>query len=250
MTDLGFTPVYDISHWEGKNFDLARAENNGLAGVISKCCQYGYGLDPDYIDVQQAVRKQGLLSGGYMFLVAGAAKPQVDLFLTHAYITDNTLVAVDHEKNLNRTRPSLATLIEALELLEKETGRKAVIYSGNDLKEQMGNAVNSYLAQHRLWLSDYRARPIVQRSWKRPWLWQCTGDGAGPYGRYGTMIGLGHKLDANHFYGTKEQLQAEWSGLKPHQVVAELDPVYGPEAEAYVHVGTVEENVADKVATA
>lgn len=209
---MSFIQVVDLSHWQGKAVDFQKAKAAGIRGVISKCTEYGFGIDPDYVAVQEMVRKAGLLSGAYFFFHAGNVAAQVEYFLTHAYATDNTLVAIDHERAPNQTRPSISDLITACELIEKKLGRKAVIYSGNDIREELGRTANAYLGQHRFWDASYTSQPLMTPTWRgKPWLWQCSGDGAGPYRSYGTVPGIGTKLDVNHYFGTDEQLAAEWA---------------------------------------
>lgn len=209
---MSFIQVVDLSHWSGRTFDFAKAKAAGIRGVISKATQLGYGVDNAYVAVQQAVRKEGLLSGAYMFFLHGNVKAQCEFFLAHAYVTDHTLVAIDHERaRVGGPRPSIPDLVEAAHYLEDKLGRKAVIYSGNDIREELGRSVNPYLGQHRFWDASYTSHPLMTPTWRTNWLWQVSGDGAGPYRAYGTVAGIGTKLDVNHFFGTDEQLAAEWA---------------------------------------
>lgn len=212
---MSFAQVIDLSHWQGKKFDFIKAKINGIWGVISKCTELGGGtnmIDPNYVLVQEAVRKAGLLSGAYFFFHHGNVKAQVDYFLKNSYTTEHTLVAIDHERApRNGLRPSLSDLIEASEYIVSELGRKPVIYSGNDIREELGRSVNSYLSTHKWWDASYTSHPLLTPTWKKTWLWQVTGDGAGPYRAYGTVPGIGTKLDANHYDGNLEQLTKEWA---------------------------------------
>jgi GH25 family lysozyme M1 (1,4-beta-N-acetylmuramidase) len=61
--------------------------------------------------------------------------------------------------------------------VEDKIGRKVVLYSGNTIKEALGNTVVQFWAERRLWLAMYAKKWIVQASWTAPWLWQFTGDG-------------------------------------------------------------------------
>lgn len=208
---MSFAQVIDLSHWQGKKFDFTKAKAAGIWGIISKCSEYGFGLDPDYVLVQEAVRKAGLLSGAYFFFHGTNPKAEVDYFLDHSYTTDHTLIAIDHERAPKGTRPSIAALTEASEYIVHKIGRKPVIYSGNDIREELGRSINSYLSTHKWWDASYTSHPLLTPTWKKTWLWQCTGDGAGPYRAYGNVPGIGTKLDANHYDGTLEQLTKEWA---------------------------------------
>lgn len=205
--------VVDLSHWQGKSFNFQEARKEGILGVISKATGYENGglyMDPDYQVVVQEARKAGMLVAGYHFFGHGNVTAQMEYFLKHAYITDNMFALLDHEKPPKGTRPQLADLTAACDYLEHKLGRKQVIYSGNDIKEELGNTNNTYLGSHRLMLASYTTNPSWQQSWKNYWLWQYTGDGAGrsPH----AIGGIGNKIDVSHYDGSDEQLTKEWVG--------------------------------------
>jgi GH25 family lysozyme M1 (1,4-beta-N-acetylmuramidase) len=100
---------------------------------------------------------------------------------------------------------------EFLLRVEHAVGRKAVLYSGSLIKEQLNDRIDSYLAEHRLWLAQYGPRPVTPRNWQSAWLWQFTGDGVGP--KPHSIPGIVDTgIDINHFDGDAVKLASEWSG--------------------------------------
>lgn len=202
--------VIDISHYnrvEPNGFVKVAAA--GIWGVISKCTESTTYVDPTYAQRRQAVKDAGLLWGGYHFIRPTSIATQVDFFLRAAKPDDRTLVALDWEVsavNANMAR-------EFLERIEVKLGRRAVLYSGNTAKELLGSRVDAYFGSHRLWLAQYGSRPICQRSWSEPWLWQFTGDGRGsaPHNIPGILIPGNAGIDINSYAGTREALEAEWA---------------------------------------
>ena len=132
---------------------------------------------------------------------------QVDFFVRIAAPDKMTLLALDHED----ARVPLIDAKEFLLRVEYAVGRKAVLYSGFLIKEQLGNRIDSYLAAHRLWLAQYGPRPVTPHDWSRAWLWQFTGDGVGPKPHSVPGI-VDAGIDINHFDGDAVKLAAEWSG--------------------------------------
>ena len=121
--------------------------------------------------------------------------------------------AASRHCGLSRNSPCVP-LINAKEFLlrvEDAVGRKAVLYSGFLIEEQLGNRIDSHLAAHRLWLAQYGPRPVTPRNWSSAWLWQFTGDGVGP--KPHSIPGIVDTgIDINHFDGDAVKLTAEWSG--------------------------------------
>ena len=103
--------------------------------------------------------------------------------------------------------------VQFLHLLEETLGRPGAIYSGNRVKETIGQLNDSdlaYLSHHRLWLCQYGPKTVMPHGWIKWWLWQYTGDGVGPQPH--TVPGIpGNKLDINTFAGTQAELTASWA---------------------------------------
>jgi len=149
----------------------------------------------------------GLLWGAYHFLRPVSIPAQVDFFLKIAAPDGTTLLALDHEDE----RVRLINAKEFLLRVEHAVGRKAVLYSGFLIKEQLDDRIDGLLAAHRLWPAQYGPRPVTPRNWPSAWLWQFTGDGVGPKPHSIPVI-VDTGIDINHFDGDAVKLAAEWSG--------------------------------------
>lgn len=200
--------VVDVSHYDRvSNLQATRAA--GIVGIIAKATQgLGY-TDDKYISVRTMAKAAGLEFGAYCFFEHGNVAAEVDKFLSFAMPDDRTLLALDHEPYGAKT-PTLDDAHEFCQRVFEKVGRRPIIYSGNLIKEQLGSRVDPFFGAHRLWLAQYSSRPVTQRSWAAPWLWQYTGDGSGlpPHTMPGISIAGG--LDISSFEGSDEQLRAEW----------------------------------------
>lgn len=205
--------VVDISHYNAvENF--ATVAKAGVWGIIHKATQ-----GTNYIDSMYAKRRlwlqetaPSLLWGAYHFNTGQPVADQVKYFIDHAKPDAKTLMVLDYEDN----RPSNMSInhaVEFLHTLEHQLGRKGAIYSGNRVKETIGqlNATDkAYLCSHRLWLCQYGPKAVLPQGWSKWWLWQFTGDGVGPMPH--SVPGIqGNKLDINTFAGTHAELAASWA---------------------------------------
>jgi GH25 family lysozyme M1 (1,4-beta-N-acetylmuramidase) len=140
--------VVDLSHHNDvANFGKVKAA--GYAGIIHKATE-----SIGFVDNMYAIRRgdainAGLLWGAYHFLRPVSIPAQVDFFLKIAAPDNMTLLALDHEDAV---------------------GRKAVLYSGFLIKEQLDDRIDGYPAAHRLWLAQYGPRPVTPRNWPSAWL--------------------------------------------------------------------------------
>ncbi len=204
--------VVDIYHLDMvQSFDAARA--GGVLGIIHKATTGKSGRDGLYPQRRAHAQAAGLLWGAYHWGTAAPVADQVKNFLEWADPDDHTLVALDFEKS-EGNQMTLAQAREFLKLIEQKLGRKAVLYSGATIKEQLGAKQDPFFAGHRLWLSQYGPKPEVQASWDAPWLWQFTeGKAKDPRRRIvpGIPGNSEGELDCNHYSGTAEQLADEWA---------------------------------------
>jgi len=194
------TPVViDIYHGNVIH-DFAAIKAAGIQGVIHKCTQGAGYADPLYSMRRKLATDAGLLWGAYSFNTGEDVYAQVGELITHAVPDDKTLVALDFEDNPH-SQMSLDKAHQWLELMEKELGRKAVIYSGNRIKDLLGNTASPFFGSHRLWLAQYGPNARVQASWTKQWLWQ--------YSETGRLPGTDGALDFNAYDGAN--LAAEWA---------------------------------------
>ena len=205
--------VVDLYHNDNVT-SFATAAANGTWGIIHKASTGGTGTDPAYAGRRQQALDAGLLWGAYHWGTAHEpVSDQVDNFLSAARPDANTLVALDYEETQGN-QMTLAQAREFLTLLEQQLGRKAVLYSGGLIKEQLGSTVDPFFGSHRLWLAQYGTMsPSVQASWQTYWLWQYTDSKTGtqPSSMPGIPGDANGNLDCNSYLGTRDQLVEEWA---------------------------------------
>lgn len=187
-----------------------KALDFGIWGVIHKASQGTSNKDSAYARRRKAAQQVGLLFGAYHFNTGENVKAQVNWFLKCADPDDETLMVLDFEENA-RSNMSVHEAVSFMKLVEDHTGRKCAIYSGNRLKEtigQLGRDERDYITSRRLWLCQYGPKPSLPKGYSDVWLWQYTGDGIGPGPK--SVPGIIGKVDINSYTGTLDQLKSEW----------------------------------------
>jgi lysozyme len=202
--------VVDIYHGD-EVVSFAEARQSGICGIIHKASQGTDMVDPEYAARRQRALRDGLLWGAYHFGTGADVDGQVNNFLAAAAPSHRTLVALDFESNGQDTM-SLDQARQFLAAMENRLGRKAVLYSGDLIKQQLGDQVDPFFGSHRLWLAEYGPVPRVPASWSHPWLWQYSGDGIGPDPKTVAGIpGASGCLDCNSYARGPADLAAEWA---------------------------------------
>jgi Lyzozyme M1 (1,4-beta-N-acetylmuramidase) len=203
--------VVDVSHHNAV-VDLKATAKAGVWGVIHKATQGSHYVDPTYKDRRKMASDAGLLWGAYHFNTGDPVESQVDHFLSQADPDNDTLLVLDFE-DYPKSNMSMFQAFEFLQLIEQKVGRRAAIYSGNRIKENIGkiNKLDrSYVTSHRLWLCQYSTRTRLPAGWTDWWLWQYTGDGQGPQPH--SIPGVsGTGIDLNTYRGTQQELRATWA---------------------------------------
>ena len=206
----------DTGSLKGGAIDWAALKGAGIVGVIHKASQGTTDIDPQYAARRKAATAAGLLWGAYHFGTSADGGQQAKHFLSAAQPDKDTLVAIDFEDFVSEM--TLAGLQAFIEGIHTALGRFPVLYSGNLIKEKIaGRSQESkmFFAQCRFWLAQYGSTPRLIDSdnvalpWKDAWLWQFTGDGAGPQPH--TIPGLHGDIDISSFNGTDEELATQWA---------------------------------------
>lgn len=203
--------VVDIYHGD-KVSSFAKGATFGIWGIIHKATTGATGRDDKYASRRKAANDAGLLWGAYHWGTKADVTKQVENFLDYAKPDDFTLIALDFERTPGNTM-TLGQARQFLTLINQKLGRKAVIYSGDLIKSQLGNKKDPFFGSHRLWLAHYNPHPVVQKSWSKYWLWQYTDKTTGL--RPNTVPGIPGdskgNLDCNSYDGNRQQLKAEWA---------------------------------------
>jgi lysozyme len=105
---------------------------------------------------------------------------------------------------------SLAMVKDWISEVESQLGREGqcVLYSGNTAKEALGNNVDTFLGDRRLWLCQYGTSPVCQKSWDAYWMWQFTDGVYGPSPH--SINGVG-PCDINSYDGDVQTFLKEWA---------------------------------------
>ena len=202
--------VLDLSHHNpigGANNDqdyeagFTQISAAGILGIIHKATQGTRSIDVEYARRREAAIEAGLLWGAYHFADASNPDDQAEHFLAVAKPGDETLIALDYEPLAGNTM-TLAGARRFLQNIENAMGRKAVLYSGNLIKQTMKRP-DEYFNSHRLWLAQYGPAAKLPVGWGRYWLWQFSDKGGFP--------GVTGNVDKNAFDGDFQQLADEWS---------------------------------------
>ena len=193
--------VIDIYHGNVIH-DFYSLKAAGVVGVIHKATQGAYYADPMYEARRKAATDAGLLWGAYAFNTGQDVGVQVGAFLAHAQPDAQTLVALDFEDN-PATNMTLDQAREWLNRCADALGRKPVLYSGNRVKDLLGDNRDEFFGSHRLWLAQYGPVAKVQPSWAKQWLWQ--------YSETGRLPGTDGAIDLNFHDGAPGDLAAEWA---------------------------------------
>lgn len=200
--------VVDLYHGD-RITDLQAVKDSGIWGVIHKATEGLSTTDKKYATRRAWAKESGLLWGAYHFGSNDDVGQQVDYFLRVAQPDDKTLVCLDFE---DQDQMSIDQALLFLELIYRRLGRKAVIYSGNRLKEHWNELASlpnkSFLCSHRLWLCQYGPVAQVPPGFVKPWLWQYTD---GEINQPQDIPGIVNRPDLSAYDGTQEQLTSEWA---------------------------------------
>ncbi len=201
--------VIDIFHGT-ESVEFAAARAGGGLGVIHKSRQGSGFADDKYAQPRTAAVAQGLLWGAYHFGTSADVSAQVKNFLDTAKPDDNTLLALDFEKNEPNPSDtmSLTQAKQFVAMVQAKTGRLPVLYGGAMLKESLGNAVDPDLAQCRLWWAEYASARKLPVTWLNYFLWQYTDGASGPEPRKAPGVG---PCDCNTFDGSPLDLAQQWA---------------------------------------
>jgi lysozyme len=201
--------VVDLSHWDpAADYDKAKAA--GVVGVIYKASQGANLTDGTYTDQRAKAKKAGLLWGAYHFGDNSNVTRQVDSFIAAADLGPGDLFCLDYEPF--NSQMSYAQAKAFVMEVESSLNRysRCVLYSGNQIKENLVPEDQIFWAARRLWLAQYASQPVTPAPWAKPWLWQYTDGEYGPEPH--TVPGCDPSgIDCNSYDGTPDQLKSNWA---------------------------------------
>lgn len=193
--------VIDIYHGNVVH-DFGALREAGIIGVIHKAAQGTTDTDHTvYASRRKAALAAGLLWGAYSFNTGEMVAAQVDKFFQLAQPDAETLMALDFEDNPH-SQMAEAQAEDFLSRVDEKLDRKCWLYSGNRVKDLLGNRANPFMGSHPLWLAQYGPRAVLQPSWTRYGLWQ--------YSETGRLPGTDGALDFNTAPDVA-QLKLDWT---------------------------------------
>ncbi|MCP3746686.1 GH25 family lysozyme [Paenibacillus sp. A3M_27_13] len=206
----------NVSRYQGK-IDWKAVKADGVSFAFIKASQGQHYVDPTFTTNAKGARAAGVLLGAYHFVDAisvEAAKAEARHFaeVLEQVGGGKTLdlpPVMDYENNpgnLSKTLISAVALAFLLEL-ERLTGRKPIIYTGNAFAANF----NASLGGYPLWIARYSDTrvPSDTVTWKRWDIWQ--------YSDSGKVAGIKGNADLNVFDGSADQLRKRFGTVVPAQ---------------------------------
>ena len=198
--------VCDLSHYNTRP-DYAAAAAGGIRGVFYKATQGVIDGDITFADAEPKARAAGLWWGAYHFGTGDDGTRQAEHFLARIPHPDKTLLALDFEPNPHGPSMTVAQAHDFVIHVHARTGRWPGLYSGNAIKEALGNRPDPILANCWFWLAQYGAVAVVPACWPTWTFWQYS-DGS-VNAPASPAPGFGH-CDRDRFNGDSAHLAALW----------------------------------------
>lgn len=199
--------VVDLSH-HNKISDFHSIINDGITGIIHKATEGFKFIDKKYLNRKQMWLDLKMLWGSYHFASPGSGKEQAMRFLDFVKPVKGELLVLDYEKNLSGKLMAIDEAEKFVVYIHEQTGTWPGLYSGNDIKEQLGNRTDTPLKNCWLWIAQYAIKPTkIPPVWSDWTMWQYTDGIYGPAPR--TVKGIG-KCDRNIYNGSLADLREFW----------------------------------------
>src|SRR5262249_54267068 len=145
----------DISHHQADSIDFGKLKDAEIMAVIHKGTQGTHFKDNKYVQRRKDAEKHGILWGAYHFSEdeadGGTGSQQAKYFLNFIGNTDGILLSLDYETYHHRDSPEIdhnMTVVEAenfLDEISQKVGRLPFFYSGNTIRDMLGNKKNTKL---------------------------------------------------------------------------------------------------------
>lgn len=213
----------DVSRYQG-DINWSKVKEAGKVFAIIKASQGKSYRDPKFLANVRGARAAGVLIGAYHFLdatnEADAREEAQNLYNAMKEAGGIGLFdlppVLDYETNpgkLSKAQISAVTKAFLVEI-ERLTGRKPMIYSGNSFAANF----DASMACYPLWVARYSSKvPWNVPTWSEWTIWQYSSAGAVP--------GVNGNVDLNEYNGTLADLKFWLAGGKEEEgkTVAERD---------------------------
>lgn len=207
--------VIDAYEKNGIDWDKM-ARDKKVVGVIHRS---GIGLTTDtrYAEREKIARERGYLWGAYHLGQPGNVKAQADLFLKTVGNNPDTLMILDLEDTSSGKFMSIPESVEFMDYVYEKTGRVLIVYANHATVLALNGKVsgNSLFKNAKLWYARFKTQvsDFPVGIWNNYFLWQfsseinCSKTGYCLYNVPGTSF----DMDVNVFYGSMEELKAQWN---------------------------------------
>jgi lysozyme len=204
--------VPDLSHYEWP-CNFVQLADSGCVGVIYKATEGSGYQDPTFQQARAACYASGMLWGSYHFTDASDLNGQIDNYLAFAMPTSEDLICLDFEDNGSNSMslPDAQAWVQAVED-NLQRPNQCVFYSGNRIKDTLGNNPSPFLAAHRLWIAQYGGNATIPDAWASWWLWQFTDGSTGPEPHQAAGCPT---CDMNAYQSDETHLKLEWASGIP-----------------------------------
>jgi len=206
-----------IDAYQGNPIDWDKMESDErVIGVIHRS-SIGNKVDSKYKSRKAIAKQRGYLWGAYHLGYKGDVKKQVDLFLELINGEQDTLMILDLEDTGNGTFMTVDEAVTFMEMVYERTGRIPVVYANHSTTVKLNQKVASHplMQQSKLWYARFKSNvyDFPAGIWANYFLWQfsseinCSKTGSCLYNVPGTL----YDMDVNVYYGTAEDLRANWN---------------------------------------
>lgn len=196
----------DVSRYQG-TVDWRKVRAAGKSFAFIKATQGSSYRDPNYATNVKGAREAGVLDGAYHFVDATSTEEAVRQAQNFAKALQDAGGAssfsfppvMDYENNpANLSKAQINAIAKSfLNELERLTGRKPMIYTGNSFANQFDASLGSYT----LWIARYSTTrvPADTPAWRQWDFWQ--------YSDSGRVNGIQGAVDLNVYRGTEQELR-------------------------------------------
>ncbi|GGG61862.1 glycoside hydrolase family 25 protein [Paenibacillus radicis (ex Gao et al. 2016)] len=209
----------DVSRYQG-TIDWKKTAADGISFAFAKASEGQFYRDPYFAGNVSGARAAGVMIGAYHFLNAAstdAAKKEAANF-ANAIATVGGIgqldlpPVMDYENNPSKLSKSAINAVAKAFLteLERLTGVKPIIYTGNSFAANFDASLGGY----ELWVARYSTQPPSNvTAWSKWSFWQysdgSTGGSRPSGGR--KVAGISGPVDLNEYAGTVEELRAKYT---------------------------------------
>ncbi|MFD1885926.1 glycoside hydrolase family 25 protein [Paenibacillus wenxiniae] len=236
----------DVSHWQG-SIDWNRVKSSGKQFAFIKATEGKRYRDQQFLVNVNGARMAGMLVGAYHFVNAvnvADAKLEAANFVSRLQDAGGANrfelpPVMDYESNPgNLSRSAIdAIALAFLQEVERLSGRKPIVYTGNAFAQNFSSALSSY----DLWIARYSNTrvPDDAPAWKAWHFWQYTDSGQ--------VSGISGGVDVNVYRGTLDELKARYTSTGGEQ--GGDNPMTTDEQKAFAALQATVKAQSDRIAT-